>query len=96
MGARQLEVAAARGLSCAQLKPDDAAACVRLALHEMYNNGELPTPRMANGTALAERRFFLPSAYAAEEKIAIAVRRPSRSPNPTPSPKPHPQPEPYP
>ena len=44
----------------------------------MYKNGELPTPRMANGTALAERRFFLPSAYAAEEKIAIAVRRRTR------------------
>ena len=77
IGGRLLEAAAARSLCCAKLKPEQAAACVRVALDTMYKKGELPTPPMANGTKPTQRRFFLPSAYAAEEKIAIAVRRPS-------------------
>ena len=89
MGARQLEAAAARSLCCTQLPPERAAACVRLALDAMYKKGELPTPPMPNSTRSTARRFFLPSAYAAEEKIAIAVRRPSRSPNPNPNSNPH-------
>ena len=77
IGGRLLEAAAARSLCCAKLKPEQAAACVSVALDTMYKKGELPTPPMANGTKPTQRRFFLPSAYAAEEKIAIAVRRPS-------------------
>ena len=75
MGGKVLEAAAARSLCCAKLKPEQAAACVRLALDTMHKKGELPTPPMTNGTASSERRFFLPATYAAEEKIAIAVRR---------------------